>query len=117
MASKPIITRRGSTHSGPVHAGLCDYPSGCVRYMANTSWRMRYEPTGQGLRLARRELWYRGSWVGGAPFGSMSVDVAEQRSIESIAKGLELGISYYDTAPAVWRWQKRAILREWAVGR
>ena len=37
--------------------------------------------------------------VGGAPFGSMSVDVAEQRSIESIAKGLELGISYYDTAP------------------
>ena len=37
--------------------------------------------------------------VGGAPFGSMPVDTAEQRSVESIGKGLELGISYYDTAP------------------
>ncbi|MCY4580000.1 MAG: aldo/keto reductase, partial [Chloroflexi bacterium] len=37
--------------------------------------------------------------VGGAPFGSMPVEAAEQRSIESIGKGLELGISYYDTAP------------------
>ena len=37
--------------------------------------------------------------VGGAPFGSMPIEDAEQRSIESIGKGLELGISYYDTAP------------------
>ena len=37
--------------------------------------------------------------LGGAPFGSMPVDLAEQRSIESINKGLELGIGFYDTAP------------------
>lgn len=37
--------------------------------------------------------------VGGAPFGSMPREAAEQRSIESIGKGLELGIAYFDTAP------------------
>ena len=37
--------------------------------------------------------------VGGAPFGSMPIEAAEQSSIESIGKGLELGIAYYDTAP------------------
>ena len=37
--------------------------------------------------------------LGGAPFGSMPVDVAEQRSVESIDRGLELGIGFYDTAP------------------
>ena len=37
--------------------------------------------------------------VGGAPFGSMPVDAAERRSIESIGKGLELGVAYFDTAP------------------
>ena len=37
--------------------------------------------------------------LGGAPFGSMPIDAAEQRSIESINKGLELGIGFYDTAP------------------
>ena len=37
--------------------------------------------------------------LGGAPFGSMPADVAEQRAVESIRAGLDLGIAYYDTAP------------------
>ena len=37
--------------------------------------------------------------VGGAPFGSMPIEEAEARSIESIRKGLELDIAYFDTAP------------------
>ena len=37
--------------------------------------------------------------LGGAPFGSMPAAVAEQRAVESIRKGLDLGIAYYDTAP------------------
>jgi D-threo-aldose 1-dehydrogenase len=37
--------------------------------------------------------------LGGAPFGSMPLDAAEQSSIESVRKGLELGIGFYDTAP------------------
>ena len=37
--------------------------------------------------------------LGGAPFGSMPASAAEQRAMESIHKGLELGIAYYDTAP------------------
>lgn len=37
--------------------------------------------------------------VGGAPFGGLFADVAEQRATESIKKGLDLGIKYFDTAP------------------
>ena len=37
--------------------------------------------------------------LGGAPFGSMPASAAEQRAVESIRAGLELGIAYYDTAP------------------
>lgn len=37
--------------------------------------------------------------LGGAPFGSMPLNEAEQSSVESIDKGLELGIAYFDTAP------------------
>lgn len=37
--------------------------------------------------------------MGGAPFGSMPIADARQSAIESISKGLDLGIAYYDTAP------------------
>ena len=54
--------------------------------------------------LERAEIGLTGVMVtrlgmGGAPFGSMPIDIAEQRSIESINKGLEIGIAFYDTAP------------------
>ncbi len=49
--------------------------------------------------IGRTELRVTRLGMGGAPFGSMPVDIAERRSIESIRKGLALGIGYYDTAP------------------
>lgn len=37
--------------------------------------------------------------MGGAPFGSMPIEHAAARAVESVRKGLELGIAFYDTAP------------------
>jgi D-threo-aldose 1-dehydrogenase len=37
--------------------------------------------------------------LGGAPFGGLSEDVAQQRATESIAAGVDVGIRYFDTAP------------------
>ncbi|MCI0841640.1 MAG: aldo/keto reductase, partial [Chloroflexi bacterium] len=45
-----------------------------------------------GLQVTRLGL-------GGAPFGGLSEDVAQQCATESIAAGLDLGIRYFDTAP------------------
>ena len=45
-----------------------------------------------GLKVSRLGL-------GGAPFGGLLADVAEQRATESIKKGLDLGVTYFDTAP------------------
>ena len=45
-----------------------------------------------GLQVTRLGL-------GGAPFGGLSEDVAQQRATESIAAGLDVGIRYFDTAP------------------
>lgn len=45
-----------------------------------------------GLQVTRLGL-------GGAPFGGLFADVAQQRATESIAAGLDVGIRYFDTAP------------------
>lgn len=45
-----------------------------------------------GLRVTRLGL-------GGAPFGDLPPEIARYRATESIKKGLELGIGYFDTAP------------------
>jgi len=45
-----------------------------------------------GLRVTRLG-------VGGAPFGGLFTDVAEQSAVQAIKKGLNLGIQYFDTAP------------------
>ena len=45
-----------------------------------------------GLRVTRLGL-------GGAPLGGMITDVSQEFAVETIRRGLELGISYLDTAP------------------